>query len=70
MTTEWSEAPDRVERALRELTAETGRPPTVREIAAAAGRSVSTVAYHLRALEQLGIVSHTPHHSRSYRLAW
>ncbi|MFE6737491.1 LexA family protein [Streptomyces tubercidicus] len=66
MTSEWSEARDRVERALRELTAETGRPPTIREIASAVDRSASTVAYHLRALEQLGMVHHDPHRSRSY----
>ncbi|WP_374992900.1 LexA family protein [Streptomyces lydicus] len=47
---------------------ETGRPPTVREIAAVLSRSGSTVAYHLRALEERGIVRHDPHRSRSYRL--
>ncbi|MFJ9855667.1 LexA family protein [Streptomyces sp. NPDC101150] len=68
MSADWSEARDRVERTLRRLTMETGRPPTVREIAAVLGRSGSTVAYHLRALEERGIVRNDPHRSRSYRL--
>lgn len=63
-----SAARERVERALRNLTLEAGDPPTVREIAAEIGRSASTVAYHLRALEQQGVVRHDPHRSRTYRL--
>ncbi|MFE3651992.1 LexA family protein [Streptomyces sp. NPDC059122] len=57
----------RVARALREMTIETGRAPTVREIGAALGRSASTIAYHLRTLEEQGLVKHDPHCSRSYR---
>ncbi|MFJ5951334.1 LexA family protein [Streptomyces noursei] len=56
-----------VARALREMTAETGRAPTLRELGVTLGRSPSTVAYHLRMLEGLGLVKHEPHCSRSYR---
>ncbi|MFL4497465.1 LexA family protein [Streptomyces sp. VTCC 41912] len=69
MTAAYSAPRERVARALRELTAETGRPPTVREIASALGRSASTVAYHLQQLESQGLVRHDPHRSRSYQLA-
>ncbi|MGD3109293.1 LexA family protein [Streptomyces sp. YGL11-2] len=68
MTADRGETRYRVERTLRRLTVETGDPPTVREIAAALGRSASTVAYHLRILEERGIVRHDSHRSRSYRL--
>ncbi|GLW19758.1 hypothetical protein Stsp01_65010 [Streptomyces sp. NBRC 13847] len=61
----------RIVRALRELTDDVGYPPSIREIADAVALSASTVAYHLRALERHGIVTHAPHRSRSYQvLLW
>lgn len=68
MTAYVTDTQERIRRALRELTDGAGYPPSIREIAGAVGLSGSTVAYHLRALERLGIVSHTPHRSRSYQI--
>ncbi|MFF8790786.1 LexA family protein [Streptomyces sp. NPDC015125] len=63
-----TDAQMRIVRALRELTDDAGYPPSIREIAGAVGLSASTVAYHLRALEGHGIVTHAPHRSRSYQV--
>ncbi|WP_187413195.1 LexA family transcriptional regulator [Streptomyces sp. WAC01526] len=53
---------------MRKLTDEAGYPPSIREIAETVALSASTVVYHLQALERRGIVTHTPHRSRSYQL--
>lgn len=43
---------------LRQFTAENGYPPSVREIAAAVGlKSPSTVHFHLKALEEAGVIN-------------
>ncbi|MGW2404040.1 LexA family protein [Streptomyces sp. NPDC001739] len=68
MTVYMTDTQERIARALRELTDDAGYLPSIREIAAEVGRSASTVAYHLRTLERHGIITHTPHHSRSYQL--
>ncbi|MFG2832401.1 LexA family protein [Streptomyces sp. NPDC048434] len=68
MTAYLTDTQRRIARALRELTDDVGYPPSIREIADAVALSASTVAYHLQALEHHGIVTHTPHHSRSYRV--
>lgn len=68
MTAFMTEAQARIVRALRGLTDDVGYPPSIREIADAVGSSASTVAYHLRALESHGIVTHAPHRSRSYQV--
>ncbi|UQA92201.1 LexA family protein [Streptomyces halobius] len=58
----------RIARAIRELTDSAGYPPSIREIADEVRLSASTVAYHLRAMERHGIVTHTPRRSRSYQV--
>ncbi|MFF9787718.1 MULTISPECIES: LexA family protein [Streptomyces] len=68
MTAYVTDGQRRIARVLRELTDEAGYPPSIREIASAVGLSASTVAYHLRALERRGIVTHAPHRSRSYQV--
>ncbi|WP_328743543.1 helix-turn-helix domain-containing protein (plasmid) [Streptomyces caniferus] len=68
MTAYLTESQRRIAWALRELTDEAGYPPSIREIADAVALSASTVAYHLQALERHGIVTHTPHRSRSYQV--
>ncbi|SHM52225.1 Winged helix-turn-helix DNA-binding [Streptomyces yunnanensis] len=40
----------------------------MREIAASVGLSLSTVAYHLKAMKERGIVTHTPQRNRTYQL--
>lgn len=43
---------------VRQFTAENGYPPSVREIAAAVGlKSPSTVHFHLKALEEAGVIN-------------
>ncbi|MGW7007334.1 LexA family protein [Streptomyces sp. NPDC054933] len=60
---------ERIVRAIRELTDKFGYPPSIREIAHAVGlSSTSSVAYQLRTMERNGIVTHTPHRSRSYQV--
>ncbi|MFB7673149.1 transcriptional repressor LexA [Kitasatospora purpeofusca] len=56
--------------AIRELTAELGYPPSIREIGGAVGlRSTSSVVHQLRALERAGHISQDPHTPRSYRVS-
>jgi len=45
-----------------------GYSPSMREIAEAIGRSVSTVYYHMQLLEKWGLVTHQPRKARSYRV--
>jgi hypothetical protein len=67
MTAYMTDAQERIRRAIRELTDAAGYPPSIREIAVAAGlSSPSSVAYHLRTMEQHGIVTHAPGRARSY----
>ncbi|MFJ5804272.1 LexA family protein [Streptomyces decoyicus] len=70
MTAYLTDSQRRIAQALRELTDEAGYPPSIREIADAVALSASTVAYHLKALERGGIVTHAPHRSRSYQVWW
>lgn len=46
-----------------------GTPASLREIAAAAGLSTSTVRYHLARLEAAGLVVRTPYAARCYEAA-
>lgn len=56
-------------RAVRDLAADRGYPPTVREIAAHIGiTSPSTVQAHLAALATHRLISHEPHSPRTLRL--
>ncbi|WP_346771598.1 hypothetical protein [Actinacidiphila oryziradicis] len=67
MTAYMTDTQERIWRAIRELTDAAGYPPSIREIAVAAGlSSPSSVAYHLRTMEQHGIVTHAPGRARSY----
>ncbi|MFD9633689.1 LexA family protein [Streptomyces violascens] len=56
-------------RCIRETVAQHGQPPTVSEIGAAVGlSSTASVAYHLRKLEDQGILIRTNGQSRAYRI--
>jgi repressor LexA len=60
---------DAILKYIAQYRATHGFPPTVREIAKAAGlKSVSTVAYYLRSLEQAGLIERLPERSRGLRL--
>ncbi len=60
---------ERVLAFLRDYIAARGFPPTVREIAAAAGLSSTSVAsYHLAALEAEGRIQRIPGRSRAIRI--
>ncbi|WP_371794731.1 LexA family protein [Streptomyces sp. NBC_01718] len=57
-------------RAIRDVIADTGDAPTVREIAQRVGLSSSgSVAYQRGRLEKLGLISRKGRHWRSCRLA-
>ncbi|WP_327127937.1 MULTISPECIES: hypothetical protein [unclassified Streptomyces] len=57
-------------RAIRDVIADTGDAPTVREIAQRVGLSSSgSVAYQRGRLEKLGLISRNGRHWRSCRLA-
>lgn len=51
--------------AVEDLTRDHGFPPSLREIGAAAGRSVSTAAYHMKALQAAGFVDRRPGQPRT-----
>ncbi|MEV7472005.1 winged helix-turn-helix transcriptional regulator [Streptomyces kronopolitis] len=70
MTAYLTDSQRRITRALRELTDEAGYPPSIRELAEKVALSASTVAYHLQALEQRGLVTHAPYRSRSCHVCW
>ena len=53
---------------IKSYTSEHDRPPTIRDIAGAAGVSVSTVIHHLRHLESEGLIEITPFISRGIRV--
>ncbi|MGW5276244.1 LexA family protein [Streptomyces sp. NPDC004044] len=56
-------------RAIRDVIADTGDAPTVREIGQRVGLSSSgSVAYQLGRLEKLGLISRNGRHRRSCRL--
>ncbi|WP_030978978.1 LexA family protein [Streptomyces sp. NRRL S-1824] len=56
-------------RAIRDVIADTGDAPTVREIGQRVGLSSSgSVAYQLGRLEKLGLISRNGRHWRSCRL--
>ncbi|GIE87499.1 transcriptional repressor LexA [Actinoplanes regularis] len=56
----------RILTVIRDSVRERGFPPTVREIGAAVGLvSPSSVAYHLKVLEQHGLLRRQPHGSRA-----
>lgn len=53
--------------AVRDLTAASGYPPTMREIGAATGlSSTSSVAHHVNTLEKAGLLRRDPHRPRAY----
>ncbi|MEV5950352.1 MarR family transcriptional regulator [Streptomyces sp. NPDC051993] len=55
--------------AIRNSATGSGRLPTIQEIAEAVGlASTSSVAYHLRRLEEQGVVSRMDGASRIYRI--
>jgi hypothetical protein len=52
-------------RAVRDLSAETGQPPTYREIAARVGCVISLVKYHVHMMCAEGLLDREPYHRRS-----
>ncbi|GGX36327.1 LexA family protein [Streptomyces noursei] len=65
-----SDSQVRIANAMRELADDFGYPPSMREVAASVGLSPSTVAYHLKTIEERGIITHTPQRNRTYQLLW
>lgn len=56
---------DRILRFLHSYVDANGYPPSVREVAAGTGlRSISSVGYHLRVLEEYGYIRRTPNINR------
>lgn len=54
--------------AIEAAIVETGESPSVREIGARVGlRSTSSVVYHLRHLEERGMIRHQRYRHRTYR---
>ncbi len=63
-----TERQQRILRAINELTAERGYPPSVREIGERVGlSSSSTIHAHLKALEKRGLISRDPTKPRAMR---
>lgn len=55
--------------AIKDLTAERGYPPTVREVGQRIGlSSSSTICTHLQNLERLGRITHEPLSPRTLRV--
>ncbi|WP_369248538.1 hypothetical protein [Streptomyces sp. R41] len=54
-----TEREERILKCIREVIAERGEAPTIREIGRSVGlSSLSSVAYHLEQMEQLAVIRH------------
>lgn len=62
-----TEAQRTIYEALRELTWQYDKPPTIRELAEHTGRGVYTVHFHLRKLRAAGLVTWDPVRGRKGR---
>lgn len=63
-----SSTPDAAERPGSDTPAATAWFITAEALSSQPSSRSSTAAYHLKAMERRGIVTHTPRHSRSYQV--
>lgn len=60
---------ERIKRAIADLTATTGRPPTNREIGLyLGGKSTGHIDYHLRCMREQGVITHDARKARGITL--